>query len=153
MSQESLGINPWSGEPISVDSLNEAFAGRLPGHLGMTITGIDANARSMHARLEIAPHHLAPNGYLHAATVIALADTLCGCAALAFRPEGSTGFTTIELKTNFAGTARQGAICCTAKLLHGGRTTQVWETTILDEASAKPIAFFRCTQLMLYPDR
>lgn len=153
MAEDTLGINPMSGEPISVESLNRAFADRLPGYLGMSITAIDAGSRSMSARLEIAPHHLAPNGYLHAATVIALADTLCGSAALTFRPEGSSGFTTIELKTNFAGTAREGAICGTAQLLHGGRTTQVWETTVLDEASGRPIAFFRCTQLMLYPDR
>ncbi len=66
-------------------------------------------------------------------------------------PEGAESFTTIELKCNFVGTKRDGAICCEAKLVHGGRTTQVWDATVSDEKDGKPIALFRCTQMILYP--
>jgi uncharacterized protein (TIGR00369 family) len=66
-------------------------------------------------------------------------------------PEGAVGFTTIELKTNFLGTARGGAVACEARLIHGGRTTQVWDAVVKDEATGKTIALFRCTQMMLYP--
>jgi uncharacterized protein (TIGR00369 family) len=66
-------------------------------------------------------------------------------------PEGAQSFTTIELKSNFVGTKRGGAIGCEAKLVHGGRTTQVWDATVSDEESGKPIALFRCTQMILYP--
>lgn len=102
-------------------------------------------------RLPIQPFHLAPNGYLHAASVIALADSACGYGAFSARPEGAIGFTTIELKANFLGTARAGAIACEARLAHGGRNTQVWDAEVKDEASGKTIALFRCTQMMLYP--
>jgi 1,4-dihydroxy-2-naphthoyl-CoA hydrolase len=93
---------------------------------------------------------LAPNGYLHAGTVVALADTACGYGCIASLPEGGTGFTTIELKTNFLGTAREGVLACVATLLHGGRTTQVWDAVVLH--GDRTIALFRCTQLVLQDD-
>jgi len=59
--------------------------------------------------------------------------------------------TTIELKSNFLGTAREGSIACVATKIHSGRTTQVWDATVTDETSGKTIALVRCTQLILYP--
>ena len=79
------------------------------------------------AELDIRPELLAPNGYLHAATVIALADTAAGYACLAHLPDGAQNFTTIELKCNFLGTAREGTLACVATPAHLGRTTQVWD--------------------------
>jgi acyl-coenzyme A thioesterase PaaI-like protein len=35
--------------------------------------------------------------------------------------------------------------------LHQGRTTQVWDAVVVSEGSAKPIAQFRCTQMILWP--
>ncbi len=92
---------------------------------------------------------LAPNGYLHAATVVALADTSCGYGTFVSLPEGASGFTTIEHKSNFLGTTRQGAIDCEARLVHGGRNTQVWDAAVT--GGEKTIALFRCTQMILYP--
>ena len=102
------------------------------------------------ARLVVREQLLAPNGYLHAATVIALADTAAGYGCVASLPEGATGFTTIELKSNFLGTAREGELACEATLVHGGRTTQVWDATVA-RVGGGPIAAFRCTQLVIYP--
>ena len=99
-------------------------------------------------RLALRDELLAPNGYLHAGTVVALADTACGYGCTASLPPGGTGFTTIELKTNFLGTARDGVLDCVATLVHGGRTTQVWDAKI--RSGERTIAVFRCTQLVLY---
>ena len=82
---------------------------------------------------------------------VALADTLCGYGCVVALPEGATGFTTVELKSNHIGTVREGAILATATLVHGGRTTQVWDAVVAEEATGKPIAIFRCTQMVLYP--
>jgi uncharacterized protein (TIGR00369 family) len=101
-------------------------------------------------RLPVREDLLAPNGYLHAAAVIALADTACGYGCIASLPEGASGFTTIELKTNFLGTATEGVLRCDAALVHGGRTTQIWDATVTNEESGKRLALFRCTQLLLY---
>lgn len=140
---------PGTDEPITPEAMNARGAGRLPGLVGLEVTAIADGEVS--ARIPLQPHHLAPNGYLHAAVVVALADTACGYGALRSRPEGSTGFTTIELKSNFLSTALEGAIACTARLVHGGRMTQVWDATVVSEDTGKPIALFRCTQMMLYP--
>jgi 1,4-dihydroxy-2-naphthoyl-CoA hydrolase len=101
-------------------------------------------------RLPLRAELLAPNGYLHAATVVGLADSACGYGCIASLPEGAYGFTTVELKMNFLGTALEGTLACTSELVHGGRTTQVWDAAVTNEAGKK-LALFRCTQLLLYP--
>ena len=131
------------------ESMNKFGVGKLPDYLGIEITRVADG--EVGARLEVKPHHLAPNGYLHAGTVITLADTAAGYACAANLPEGGSGFTTIELKSNHLGTARDGAIACVAKAAHMGKTTQVWDVVVTNEANGKTIALFRCTQMILYP--
>lgn len=121
----------------------------LPGYLGVVVT--HAAPGELQARLEIAAHHMAGNGYLHAGSVVTLADSCAGYGCVENLPEGASGFTTIELKSNFLGTAREGAISCHARLTHGGRTTQVWDAEVRHEGSGKTLALFRCTQMILYP--
>ncbi len=127
--------------------LNERGAGTLPGLIGIEIVEVEKGRLA--SRLELREELMAPNGYLHAATVVALADTSCGYGALVSLPEGAESFTTIELKSNFLGTRLAGAIECEAKLVHGGRTTQVWDAAVT--GGGKPLALFRCTQMILYP--
>jgi len=134
---------------VTREQLNERGEGFLPGLLGLEIMEVEPGRVT--ARLPVRPALLAPNGYLHAASVVALADTACGYGSVVTMPEGGQGFTTIELKSNFLGTALEGAITCTATLAHGGRTTQVWDAVVTDEGSGRTIALFRCTQLILYP--
>lgn len=97
------------------------------------------------------PSLMAPNGFLHAASVIALADTSAGYGCVANLPEGASGFTTVELKCNHLGTATSGTIECVAMAAHRGKTTQVWDATVSHRESGKTLALFRCTQLVLYP--
>jgi 1,4-dihydroxy-2-naphthoyl-CoA hydrolase len=132
---------------VDLETFSELGAGRFPGHLGVRVT--EAGSGRARARLDVAPHHLAPNGYLHAGAVVGLADTACGYGCFASLPEGSSGFTTIELKTNFLGTALDGTLEAEATLVHGGRTTQVWDAVV--RADGRTLALFRCTQLVLYP--
>jgi len=131
------------------ERMTESTAGTFPGLIGMQVTAVEWGR--LVARLEVRPDLRAPNGYLHAGTVVTLADTLCGFGCRMMVPEGANGFTTIELKSNFLGTVREGAIRAEARLVHGGRSTQVWDAEVTDEATGKPIAQFRCTQMVLYP--
>ena len=139
--------------PLRQEATLEGFArrgdGRLPGLVGFRIVALEENRLA--AELEVRPDLLAPNGYLHAATVVALADTACGYACIAHLPAGAENFTTIELKCNFLGTARSGAIECVATPAHLGRTTQVWDAHVRDKVSGRQIAPFRCTQMVLWP--
>jgi uncharacterized protein (TIGR00369 family) len=124
--------------------------GRLPGLFGVELLSIERGA--VESRLPLKEEHLAPNDFLHAGTVITLADTSAGMGCLASLPEGAMGFTTIELKTNFLATAQQGALRCSARLVHGGGRTQVWDATVSREADERVIALFRCTQFLLHGD-
>ena len=133
----------------TLDVLNKRSAGTLPGLVGIRFTAIEEGMVA--AELDIRPDLIAPNGYLHAATIIALADTACGYGCLAHLPEGATLFTTIELKSNFLGTATEGTIACVARPAHLGSTTQVWDAVVTDKAAGKTIALFRCTQLVIRP--
>jgi len=121
----------------------------LPALLGLQVADLEEGALQM--RLAIEPRLLAPNGYLHAATVVGLADTACGFACIAHLPEGAENFTTIELKINFLGTATAGSLLARARRVHLGRTTQVWDASVSHVESGRPIAEFRCTQLILWP--
>jgi uncharacterized protein (TIGR00369 family) len=133
----------------TVESLQQISAGRLPGLLGFRVLAL-AEGR-LEAELAIRPELLAPNGYLHAATVVALADTACGYGCRSHLPPAADGFTTIELKSNFLGTARDGVIQCVATAVHMGATTHVWDGTVTRRDDGRTIALFRCTQMILYP--
>ena len=133
----------------TADELNALLPGTLPGLLGLTITAHEPGR--LEAALDVRPDLLAPNGYLHAATVVGLADTSCGLATRALLPEGAVGFTTIELKSNFLGTVREGRITAVATNAHAGRTTQVWDAVVTAADPGKTIALFRCTQSVLWP--
>ena len=133
---------------ITVEQLNERGVNALPGHLGIVIHS--AEPGSVRSSLPVRPCTMAPNGYLHAASVVALADTSAGYGCVASLPAGAVGFTTVELKSNHLGTAREGTIECVATATHLGRTTQVWDAVVTHRETGKTIALFRCTQMVLY---
>lgn len=134
---------------ITLEVLNLRGVGRLPGHLGIVITSVGDG--QVTAELPVQPHLLAPNGYLHAGSVVTLADTASGYGCIANLPEGANNFTTVELKSNHLGTARDGTIVCTARVEHQGRNTQVWDAVVKSKETGKTLALFRCTQMILYP--
>lgn len=123
--------------------------GGLVPHMGITL--IDEGEGWLEARMEIAQHHLRSGANaLHAASVIALADSVCGFAAGNVLPEGAKGYTTVELKANFVGTANEGALIARSDASHLGRSTQLWDSMVTLEGTGRKIAMFRCTQMILY---
>ena len=134
---------------LTSDDFNVGGAENLPGLLGIVISGVTRSAVT--AQLPVRTALMAPNGYLHAGTVVALADTCAGYGCIANLPPGASGFTTIELKSNHLGTAKQGTLACVATPVHVGKTTQVWDAVVTHQESGKVLALFRCTQLVLYP--
>jgi uncharacterized protein (TIGR00369 family) len=136
---------------VTLELLNQRGHGRLPGLMGFRVMALEQGL--LVAELDIRPELLAPNGFLHAATVVALADTACGFGCIAHLPKDAENFTTIELKTNFLGTAREGTIACVARPTHLGNATQVWDATVTRHADGRTIALFRCTQMVLWPKK
>jgi uncharacterized protein (TIGR00369 family) len=133
---------------LTPDHFNKRGADNLPGLLGIVIVHVSPG--EVRSKLPVRKALMAPNGYLHAGSVVTLADTSTGYGCVANLPEGATGFTTIELKSNHLGTARDGTIECLAMAVHLGKTTQVWDAVVTHRESARTIALFRCTQMILY---
>mmetsp|Transcript_20931 Transcript_20931/g.30421 ORF Transcript_20931/g.30421 Transcript_20931/m.30421 type:complete len:168 (+) Transcript_20931:1346-1849(+) len=139
----------WLSDRNLVRKLNDRMTG-LPKQLGVKITRAKRGGEIV-SEMEIKPMHLAANGFCHAGSIVTLADTSCGYGTFANLPEKATGFTTIELKSNFLGTTLSGSVACEAFCVHSGRSTQVWDATVFIQETKKKIALFRCTQLILYP--
>ena len=88
---------------------------------------------------------------VHGGALMALADTAAAMGTAVSLPDGASGTTTIESKTNFIGAAVLGTrLIATATPIHRGRQTQVWQTRIETEAG-KLVAVVSQTQMVLYP--
>jgi len=87
MNEKTSGIRPG----MTTEQFRAFGARHLPGLLGVEIVSVSEG--SVESRLEVRQDVMAPNGYLHAATVIALADTLCAYGTGETRPPDSRSFT------------------------------------------------------------
>lgn len=134
---------------LTPQQMTEFGAGFLPDLAGLRVTA--AGDGWIEGELEVRQALMAPNGFLHAASVIALADSLAGYGCVRALPDGASGFTTIELKSNFLGTAREGWLAARASAAHLGRTTQIWDAEVKHRDNGKTLALFRCTQMILWP--
>lgn len=124
-------------------------AGGLVPHMGITL--VDEGEGWLEAKMPIQQHHLRSGANaLHAASMVALADSVCGFAAGKVLPAGAKGYTTIELKSNFLGSASEGTLISRSDADHLGRTTQVWTSTVTHLETGRKLALFRCTQMILY---
>jgi uncharacterized protein (TIGR00369 family) len=140
---------PKTSNHTSVDDLNRASEGKLPGHLGLEVLSVESGRLT--GRMQVRPDLVAHTGYLLAGAVLSCLDILCAYGVSSAWPDGASGFTTAEVKTNFVGTAREGEVRFEAELLHGGRLTQVWDARAYESATNRLMAAFRCTQVILYP--
>jgi 1,4-dihydroxy-2-naphthoyl-CoA hydrolase len=131
----------------SVEHFNHIGKGRFPEHIGMVVQSV--TKEEVRAEMPVKPQLMAPNGFLHAGAIVTLADTCAGYGCVANLPQDATGFTTIELKSNHLGTTRDGTLVCVAKAAHIGKTTHVWDATVIHQETGKTLALFRCTQLVL----
>lgn len=135
--------------PRTLEEWNERGRDYFPGHVGLECQKVEPE--EVIARFCIRKSLLSWNGFLHAGTVVTLADTCCGYGTLCALPEGADGFTTIDLSSNFVGAALDGHVECTAKPLHQGRTTQVGDAEVSSVKTGKIMAHFRCSQMILWP--
>jgi 1,4-dihydroxy-2-naphthoyl-CoA hydrolase len=134
---------------FDIERFNAFGKDYLPGLVGLVLTEVSEGL--VKGELAVRKALLAPNGYLHAGAVVTFADTLSGYGCIAHLPANAENFTTVELKTNFLNTTREGVLYGEARAVHLGRTTQVWDAVVTYSEERRRIALFRCTQLVLYP--
>ena len=135
--------------PKNLEDFNRYGEEYLFGYLGMEFLKVEGD--EVIARIILQQHHFGWNGYLHAGTIFSLADSCAGYGCVRSLPEGAAGFTTIETKTNFLSTVRQGSIQAIAIPLHRGKSTQVWDTSVSSTENGQLLSCYRCTQMVLWP--
>jgi 1,4-dihydroxy-2-naphthoyl-CoA hydrolase len=132
---------------FSAGALRAFSRGYFPDFLG--IDNLSVEPKRIQGRVPVRRELMAPHGYLHGGALVSVADSLCGYGTIVNLSEDATGFVTIELKSNFLGTIRRGALTCEATPAHIGRSTQVWGAIVTDESDNRTLAIFRCSQLVL----
>ena len=135
-------------ETFSLEECNAGIKSFFPELAGIGFTKV--TKKEVIGEIKLRPELMAPNGFLHAGLVVTLADTVCAWGTRLNMNDQAKGLTTIELKTNFLSTAKEGVIMSIATPLHVGRTTQVWDAVVKSKTTGKVMAHFRNTQMILY---
>lgn len=131
------------------DAADRMWEGLLARHLGIRF--VETGPDRVVAELEIGDSLRTIGGALHGGTLMALADTVGGTAAVLNLPPGA-GTATIESKTNFFAAGRSGRVRAECTPLHRGRSTTVWQTRVTDE-SGRLLSLTIQTQAVLRKDR
>ena len=111
---------------------------------------LSADAALVRARVAWDPSRCTASGAMHGGVLLGLADSCGGLAAFLNLPEGSTGTTTLESKTNLFKAVRSGFATAEARILHRGRSTIVVDTEVRDEQGAL-VSRTTQTQMVLWP--
>ena len=131
---------------ISLETLNTRKA--FHSELGIVFTHLSEG--KVIGEMPIQPKFFAANGFVHAGSIVTFADSIAGFSSIAHLPEGASSFTTLEVKTNFIGAAREGTLEAEGFAEHLGRSTHVWRVEVRSKETKKKVATFSCTQLILY---
>jgi 1,4-dihydroxy-2-naphthoyl-CoA hydrolase len=111
---------------------------------------LEAAPELVRGRIEFSPERCTAGGLMHGGAMMALADTCGGVCAFLNLPDGATGTSTIESKTNFLRAVRDGAITASTRPLHAGRTLIVIESEIAREDGSL-VAKVTQTQAFQFP--
>lgn len=119
--------------PPDLEALNRRGAGTLVEHLGICVVAVGED--SLSATMPVDGRTLQPYGILHGGASLALAETVGSMAGNLCVDPARRYVVGIEINANHVRTVRDGEVRATARPLHLGRRTQVWEIRIVDEAA------------------
>jgi uncharacterized protein (TIGR00369 family) len=113
----------------------------LTKHLGIQL--VEATAEQVVATMPVTPDHHQPFGYLHGGASVVLAESVASIGGSIAAGEGKACFG-MEINANHLRPKKDGMLRATGKPIHIGRTSQVWDIHITDEAD-KLVCISRCT--------
>ena len=128
----------------SLEALNALSAGTAMEPLGIVFTELGPDYLRATMPVDARTHQ--PYGLLHGGASVALAETLGSSAGGLMA--GGNAVVGLEINANHLRAVRSGIVTGTARPLHVGRSTQVWEIRIEDEAG-KPVCISRITLAVL----
>ncbi len=131
-------------EGVTVEALNARSTGTLMASLGIVFTELGEDYLRATMPVDARTHQ--PYGLLHGGASVALAETL-GSSAGALMA-GGNAVVGLEINANHLRAVRSGTVTGTTRPIHLGRSTQVWEIHIADEAG-KPVCISRITLAVL----
>lgn len=138
----SIWLKPTELDEINTRSLNTAVA-----HLGIEITEVGDNF--LVGRVPVDHRTKQPFGLLHGGVSVVLAETLGSIAAYHASPEGHLAVG-LDINANHLRAVRSGWVTGTAKAVHIGKTTHVWQIDMVDDSS-KLTCVSRITMAILPP--
>jgi 1,4-dihydroxy-2-naphthoyl-CoA hydrolase len=117
----------------SLDQLNETGKGNMVSHLGIVFTAIGDDF--IEATMPVDSRTKQPIGLLHGGANVVLAETLGSIAASLTINKEKQAVVGLEINANHLKSVREGIVKGTAKPIHLGKSTQVWEIKIVNEAN------------------
>ena len=133
----------WPAE-ASLELLNARSRGTLMEALGIRFTELGEGV--LRATMPVDPRTHQPYGLLHGGASVALAETLGSSAGMLMA--GGNAVVGLEINANHLRAVREGTVTGTARPLHLGRSTQVWQIEIADDAG-RPVCVSRITLAVL----
>jgi 1,4-dihydroxy-2-naphthoyl-CoA hydrolase len=134
-------------KPISLDILNQSGAGTAVGHLGIEFTEIGDDF--LRARVPVDARTIQPYGLLHGGVSVVLAETLGSSGAHFSSPEGHR-CVGLDINANHLRGVTSGWVTATARPVHRGKTTHVWQIDLTNEAG-ELTCVSRLTMAVLLP--
>jgi uncharacterized protein (TIGR00369 family) len=128
--------------PVDIDALNARARGSLVEHLGIVVT--EAGQDWLRGTMPVDARTRQPYGLLHGGASVALAETLGSMAGGLCVDPAREAVVGLEINANHLRAVREGTVTGTARALHVGRSTHVWEIRIENEAG-KPVCISRIT--------
>lgn len=134
-------------QPVSVETLTEIHRDTAPAHLGMEF--LDVGDDYIRGRVPVDARTRQPYGILHGGVSVVLAETLGSCGAAYACPPGQRAVG-LDINANHLRSASSGWVTGTARPVHIGRTTQVWQIDMVDD-EGRPTCVSRITMAILAP--
>ena len=134
-------------KPISVEELTEINVDTAVAHLGIEF--LEVGDDFIRARVPVDHRTIQPYGLLHGGVSVVLAETLGSCGAAYSCPEGHRAVG-LDINANHLRSVTSGWVTGTARPVHIGRTTQVWQIELHNEAGELTCTS-RLTMAMLAP--
>lgn len=118
--------------PITLEEMNRRSEGTLADFLGIRFTSLDEG--TLTAQMPVRSHTLQPIGIVHGGANVVLAETVASTAANAVVDIERFYCVGLEINANHIRSVKQGLITAVTKPIHLGRSTQVWEIVLTDDA-------------------
>ena len=134
-------------QAVSVESLSALHVGTTVAHLGIEF--LEVGDEFIRARVPVDARTLQPAGILHGGVSVVLAETLGSCGAAFASPRGQRAVG-LDVNANHLRSVTTGWVTGTARPLHIGRSTQVWQIELVND-QGQPTCVSRLTMAILTP--